>query len=61
MERAIDTIRETASSERREARGSASAKNPQGAKKLRELEEIRSLHASVANLAAAEVNEALSS
>lgn len=38
----------------------ATANNPQGAKKLQELEEIRAMHVSVANLAAAEVNEVLS-
>lgn len=37
----------------------ASAKNPQGAKKLQELEEIRSLHASVASIAEATVREVL--
>jgi len=37
----------------------ASAKNPQGATKLQELEEIRSLHASVASIAEAAVREAL--
>jgi len=37
----------------------ATAKNPQGAKKLKELEEIRSLHASVASIAEATVREVL--
>jgi hypothetical protein len=36
-----------------------SAKNPQGAKKLQELEEIRSLHATVASIAEATVRETL--
>jgi len=36
-----------------------SAKNPEGAKKPQELEEIRSLHASVASIAEATVREAL--
>lgn len=39
----------------------ATAKNPQGAQKLRELEEIVSMHESAANLAAAEINEILRS
>jgi hypothetical protein len=39
----------------------ATAKNPEGAKKLKELEGIRSLHASVASIAAAEVTEVLGS
>jgi hypothetical protein len=37
----------------------ASAKNPQGATKLAELEEIRALHASVASIADATVREVL--
>jgi hypothetical protein len=37
----------------------ASAKNPQGAKKLQELEEIRATHASFASIAAATVRETL--
>jgi hypothetical protein len=37
----------------------ASAKNPQGAKKLQELEQIRELHASVASIAVATVREVL--
>ncbi len=37
----------------------ASAKNPQGGKKLQELEQIRELHASVASIAEATVREAL--
>ena len=37
----------------------ATAKNPQGAKKLKELEQIRSLHASVASIAEATVREVL--
>lgn len=39
----------------------ATAANPQGATQLRELAEIRAMHASVANIAAAEVKEALGS
>lgn len=38
----------------------ATANNPQGARKLQELEEIRAMHVSVANLAAAEVSDVLS-
>jgi hypothetical protein len=38
----------------------ATATNPQGAKKLQELTEIRSMHVSVAGIAAAEIKEALS-
>jgi hypothetical protein len=37
----------------------AAAKNPAGAKKLQELEEIQATHVSVANLAAAAVREVL--
>jgi hypothetical protein len=37
--------------------GRATARDPQGAAKLQELEEIRAIHVSVANLATAEVNE----
>ena len=33
------------------------AKNPQGAQKLQELEEIRAMHVSTASLAAAEIRE----
>jgi hypothetical protein len=36
-----------------------SARNPQGARKLQELEEIRALHASVASIAVATVRETL--
>jgi hypothetical protein len=39
----------------------ATAKNPQGAQKPRELDEIVSMHESAANLAAAEVREILGS
>ena len=39
----------------------STAKNPQGAKKLQELEELRSLHASVAIIAEATVREVLES
>ena len=38
----------------------ATATNPQGAMKLSELEEIRSMHVTVANHAIAEVREAIS-
>jgi hypothetical protein len=37
----------------------ATAKNPAGAQKLRELEEIKSMHVTVAGIATAEVREAL--